>query len=219
MEVSTRYWVALFNEGGESAGVERELARCWRLDEARSKYKQSAATYPSRLVMLCDRATVLARTEADHTLIYAKPDRTTYTAQERRANVYIEPRPKGRTANHFIQEAEELLFAKFAQVSLAGFAVLVLEPFRGGGLNLVLAMTTGPAPHNSPDGPRRLRRNPAYRLRRVSSFWHCNIDHVRSTNRSDDGSLVGHGALDTKSDRCRPSAVFMALCTKSLLRR
>jgi hypothetical protein len=67
-----RYWVALFNEGGESAGVERELARCWRLDEARSKYKQSAATYPSRLVMLCDRATVLARTDRSRPYTYMR---------------------------------------------------------------------------------------------------------------------------------------------------
>lgn len=58
-----RYWVALFNNGGESAGVERELARDWRLDKARSKYKQSTATYPNRLVMLYDRATVLARSD------------------------------------------------------------------------------------------------------------------------------------------------------------
>ena len=67
-----RYWVALFNEGGESAGVERELARCWRLDKARSKYKQSAATYPSRLVMLCDRATVLARTDRSRPYTYMR---------------------------------------------------------------------------------------------------------------------------------------------------
>ena len=58
-----RYWIVLFNEGGDIAGVERELARHWRLDEARSIYKQSAATYPNRLVMLCDRATVLARSD------------------------------------------------------------------------------------------------------------------------------------------------------------
>ena len=58
-----RYWVALFKEGGEWAGVEHELVRHWRLDEARSKYKQSVATYPNRLVMLCDRATVLARSD------------------------------------------------------------------------------------------------------------------------------------------------------------
>ena len=50
-------------QGGENAGIERELARHRRLDEARSKYKQSAATYPNRLVMLCDRATVLARSD------------------------------------------------------------------------------------------------------------------------------------------------------------
>ncbi|MGO9397653.1 MAG: hypothetical protein ACLP19_07380 [Xanthobacteraceae bacterium] len=55
--------IALFKEGGESGGVERELARHWRLDEARLKYKRGAATYPNRLVMLCDRATVLARSD------------------------------------------------------------------------------------------------------------------------------------------------------------
>jgi hypothetical protein len=58
-----RYWVALFKEGGESAGVEHELSRDWQLNEARSKYKQSIATYPNRLVMLCDRSTVLARSD------------------------------------------------------------------------------------------------------------------------------------------------------------
>jgi hypothetical protein len=54
-----RYWIALFKEGGESMGVERELGRYSGVDEARSRYKQSAATYPSRIVMLCDRATAL----------------------------------------------------------------------------------------------------------------------------------------------------------------
>jgi hypothetical protein len=58
-----RYWIALFKEGGESMGVERELGRYSGVDEARSRYKQSAATYPSRIVMLCDRATVLARSD------------------------------------------------------------------------------------------------------------------------------------------------------------
>jgi hypothetical protein len=58
-----RYWVALFNRDGEGAGVERELARELRLEVARSKYMESLARYPSRLVMLCDRATVLARND------------------------------------------------------------------------------------------------------------------------------------------------------------
>ena len=69
-----RYWIALFKEGGESAGVDRELAREHVLNIAQSKYKQSAALYPNRIVMLCDRATVLARS-----------DRTpAYTAMRRR---------------------------------------------------------------------------------------------------------------------------------------
>jgi hypothetical protein len=58
-----RYWVALFSKGGERAGLERELAREPRLDAARARYNESVATYPYRLVMLCDRATVLARSD------------------------------------------------------------------------------------------------------------------------------------------------------------
>jgi len=55
-----RYWVALFNRGGESAGVEREVAREPRLEVARSRYVESVAKYPSRVVLLWDRATVWA---------------------------------------------------------------------------------------------------------------------------------------------------------------
>jgi hypothetical protein len=58
-----RYWVALFNEAGERAGVERELARCSQHEEAHLKYKEYAEAYSNRLVMLCDRATVLARSD------------------------------------------------------------------------------------------------------------------------------------------------------------
>jgi hypothetical protein len=58
-----RYWVALFNRGGERTGLQRELAREPRLDAARARYNESVATYPDRLVMLCDRATVLARSD------------------------------------------------------------------------------------------------------------------------------------------------------------
>jgi hypothetical protein len=63
-----RYWVALFNRGDERAGVERELAREPRLEVARSRYNESVATYPDRLVMLCDRATVLARSDRSGTM-------------------------------------------------------------------------------------------------------------------------------------------------------
>jgi hypothetical protein len=58
-----RYWVALFNEGGEYAGVQRELARCSQPKEAHLKYREYAEAYPNRLVMLIDRATVIARSD------------------------------------------------------------------------------------------------------------------------------------------------------------
>ena len=60
-----RYRVAL---GGERAGVERELAREPRLEVARARYNESVATYPDPLVMLCDRATALARSDRNMTM-------------------------------------------------------------------------------------------------------------------------------------------------------
>jgi hypothetical protein len=56
-----RYWIALFNEGGEYAGDAN-----WRAaqrEEAHLRYKAHAEAYPNRLIMLCDRATVLARSD------------------------------------------------------------------------------------------------------------------------------------------------------------
>jgi hypothetical protein len=58
-----RYWVALFNEGGERAGVQCELARCSLPEEAYLKYEEYAEAYPNRLVMLIDRATIIARSD------------------------------------------------------------------------------------------------------------------------------------------------------------
>jgi hypothetical protein len=58
-----RYWIALFNEGGESAGVQRELARCDQVQLAWKRYRELAAKHPARIIMLCDRATVLARSD------------------------------------------------------------------------------------------------------------------------------------------------------------
>jgi hypothetical protein len=56
-----RYWTALFNESGN--GVERELTRCGQIQQAWTHYKQLAAEHPDRMVMLCDRAMVLARSD------------------------------------------------------------------------------------------------------------------------------------------------------------
>ena len=73
-DMENRYWVALFKEGGASSGVECELARDNLAHIALAKYKQSAAMYPDRLVMLCDRARVLAR--SDRKLDCAAPDKS-----------------------------------------------------------------------------------------------------------------------------------------------
>ena len=58
-----RYWIAPFNDVGERAGVERELGRYSEAEEAYSKYEEYAEFYSNRLVMLCDGATVLARSD------------------------------------------------------------------------------------------------------------------------------------------------------------
>ena len=58
-DIGSRY----SKRGGESAGVEHELARHDELDLARSIYRQMVANYPAWFVMLCDRARVLARSD------------------------------------------------------------------------------------------------------------------------------------------------------------
>jgi hypothetical protein len=63
-----RYWIALFKKGGESAGIERQLARHDEFDRAYSIYSQMVTNYPARLVMLCDRARVLARSDRPATM-------------------------------------------------------------------------------------------------------------------------------------------------------
>jgi hypothetical protein len=64
----TEYTVELFREGGEGAGVEAELFREERLGVARKLYRATCAKYPRRLVMLCDRARMLARSDRPDTM-------------------------------------------------------------------------------------------------------------------------------------------------------
>lgn len=64
----TEYTVELFHKGGEGAGIEAELAREEKLDVARRIYRWACAQYPGRLVMLCDRARVLARSDRPDTM-------------------------------------------------------------------------------------------------------------------------------------------------------
>ena len=61
-----KYSVELFKEGGEGAGQEEIIDRHDNLTVARAIYR--GPQYPGRLVMLCDRARVLARSDRPETM-------------------------------------------------------------------------------------------------------------------------------------------------------
>jgi hypothetical protein len=54
--------------GGEGAGIERVFERQDDLTSARNLYRTIAKEYPDRVVMLCDRARVLARSDRPDTM-------------------------------------------------------------------------------------------------------------------------------------------------------
>jgi len=58
-----KYSIELFREGGEGAGIERVLVRHDDLATARALYRWHTLNNPGRLVMLCLRARVLARSD------------------------------------------------------------------------------------------------------------------------------------------------------------
>ncbi len=64
----TEYTVELFKEGGEGAGQDAELGRDESLDVARALYRLMRLRYSDRLVMLCDRARILARSDRPETM-------------------------------------------------------------------------------------------------------------------------------------------------------
>ena len=61
-----RYSIELFHVDGEGAGVDQVLARYENLTIARACLR--ANKFPGRLVMLCDRARVLARSDRPETM-------------------------------------------------------------------------------------------------------------------------------------------------------
>jgi hypothetical protein len=56
-----RYSIELFKQGGE--GIEQVIDRHADIKVARSIYQTSVKRYPGRLIMLCDGARVLARSD------------------------------------------------------------------------------------------------------------------------------------------------------------
>ena len=63
-----KYSIELFKPGGEDAGIEEILDRHDDLKAARSIYRVSVDRYPGRLIMLCDGARVLARSDRPETM-------------------------------------------------------------------------------------------------------------------------------------------------------
>ena len=60
--------IELFKPGGEQAGIEEILDRHADLKVARSIYQARVEQYPGRLIMLCDSARVLARSDRPETM-------------------------------------------------------------------------------------------------------------------------------------------------------
>ena len=58
----------LFKPGGEHAGIEEIVDRHADLKVARSIYRARVEQYPGRLIMLCDHARVLARSDRPETM-------------------------------------------------------------------------------------------------------------------------------------------------------
>jgi hypothetical protein len=63
LETEGKYSVELFKEGGEGAGQEEIIDRHDNLTIARAIHRGRVSQYPGRLVMLCDRARILARSD------------------------------------------------------------------------------------------------------------------------------------------------------------
>ena len=63
-----KYSIELFKPDGEGAGLDEILDRHDNLTIARAIYRGRVSQYPGRLVMLCDRARVLARSDRPETM-------------------------------------------------------------------------------------------------------------------------------------------------------
>jgi hypothetical protein len=73
--MESKYSIVLFRDGGEGAGIERTLARHADIAVGRELYRAHVKDNPGRLVMLCDRARVLARSDRDNPLKESGPRR------------------------------------------------------------------------------------------------------------------------------------------------
>jgi hypothetical protein len=68
MKLEGKYSIELFKPGAGGAGLEEIPDRHDNLTIARAIYRGRVAQLPGRLVMLCDRARVLARSDRPETM-------------------------------------------------------------------------------------------------------------------------------------------------------
>jgi len=66
--LASRDTVELFKPGGEGAGVEAIIDRDDLFYFARALYHRAVMKHPGRLVMLCERARILARSDRPETM-------------------------------------------------------------------------------------------------------------------------------------------------------
>jgi len=66
------YTIVLFREGGEAAGVDRVLGCYHSPTTARAFFEDKVRQHPGRLIMLCDRARVLARNDRSETTSWTR---------------------------------------------------------------------------------------------------------------------------------------------------
>jgi hypothetical protein len=66
--LASRYTIELFRPGGEGTGVEAIIDRDDLFDFARALYHRAVMKHPGRLVMLCERARILARSDRPETM-------------------------------------------------------------------------------------------------------------------------------------------------------
>jgi hypothetical protein len=68
MGLAGRYTIELFKQRCEGSGIEAVIDSDNRLDAARALYHRAVIKHPNRLVMLCDRACILARSDWAETM-------------------------------------------------------------------------------------------------------------------------------------------------------
>jgi hypothetical protein len=95
-----KYTIELCRRGGFAAGVEEIIASDDILTTARALYREAVANNPGRVVLLCDRARVLARSDRPETMPRRLARSSASTAAFRLSATYPARLRSARGGNH-----------------------------------------------------------------------------------------------------------------------